>query len=175
MANEMAFAKRSKLAALAGVTVLATVFGASNVAQAQGGYVGASIGQSDYYGFSDNPTGTKIFGGYNFNKNFGVEATWYDFGKAKDSGVTVEADGIGFTANGYLPLSNEFSLFGKIGLLMWDADTNVGVSDDGTDILYGFGGMWNLNKQFALRVEYEKADLDDGDATFLSFGFSYHF
>ena len=177
MANQMAIGRRLKLAALAGVTVLATVFGTNNVAQAQGGYVGASIGQTDYdlTGFSDTASATKLFGGYNFNKNFGIEGTWYDFGEGKDNGYTIEVDGIGFTGNGYLPLSDTFSLFGKIGLLMWDANIKPGTNDDGTDVLYGIGGQWSLNKQFALRVEYESADVSNGDGSLISVGFSYHF
>jgi OmpA-OmpF porin, OOP family len=159
----------------AGAASLVALLGASNVASAEGFYAGGSVGQTDYDGISDNPTGFKIFGGMNFNKNLGVEVTYYDFGEAKESGVTVEADGIGVTANGYIPLTNDFSLFGKVGLLMWDVDTNVGVSDDGTDLLYGIGVKWDLNKQLALRAEYEVADFDGDDGSLLSVGFSFKF
>lgn len=63
---------------------------------------------------------------------------------------------------------------------MWDASVNsnipgAGGSDDGTDIMFGFGGMWNFAPQFGLRAEWERFDIDSEDVDFLSVGVQFNF
>ena len=107
-------------------------------------FIGGSIGQGDIddevaeglitSGTVDGKdTAFKIFGGYMFNRHFGVEAAYVNFGEATYSGdfvgsqVTggkVEIDGFNLSAIGSLPITEQFSIFGKVGLFLWDAEAS---------------------------------------------------
>src|SRR3990172_7235075 len=94
---------------------------AASQASAQGFYIGGRVGQSSFDDdnaipdlitsgtVDDKDTGFKIFGGYQFNRNFGVELAWVDLGKASYSGTffgapvtggTVKTSGLNISAVG---------------------------------------------------------------------------
>ena len=174
---------------------------AATPASAQG-YVGASFGQSDIdeeitTGLIDSgsvdgkDTGWKIFGGYMFNRNFGLEVAYVNLGEVSYSGTfggfpvtggKVEVSGFNVAALGSLPINEQLSVFGKLGLFMWEAeasDTTGGVpfSDkiDGTDLAFGVGVGYNFTRNFAVRAEWEMFQTDDADATMLSVGAVFRF
>jgi OOP family OmpA-OmpF porin len=175
-------------------------------AQAQqsvaGFYVGGSVGQSSFdkdivrelitSGRVDtSDTGFKVFGGYQFNRNFGLELAYVDLGKASYSGFAgpdpviggkVEVTGVNLSAIGAWPVAPNFDVFGKIGFLSWEdkaSDVTAGdpFSDkiDGTDLSFGFGANWHLTKNVRLRVEWERFRVDDTDADLFSVGAVYKF
>jgi len=182
------------------VLVLSGLVAASQ-ASAQGFYIGGSVGKSD---FDDNnttglitsgtvdgkDTGIKIFGGYQFNQNFGVELAYVDLGKASYSGFfgaapvtggTVKTSGLNISAVGTLPLGSGFALFGKAGLFTWEAkanDTTGGLpfsaTDDGVDLSLGIGASYDFTKNFAIRAEWERFKAV-GDIDLLSVGVVYKF
>jgi len=162
----------------------------------EGPYVGAGLGYSkldndtlDWLGdvgasTDDSDTGYKLFVGYQFNPNFAVEAGYVDFGDFEASG----ADGTdsarlklgveGFTAAlvGKLPIQNGFSVFGKLGMVAWDADldldANIGgdayresASEDGTDPYYGIGAEYEVER-ILMRAEFERYDISDSGEDF---------
>lgn len=171
--------------------------------QASGqGYVGASFGQSDIdqeitTGLIDSgtvdarDTGWKIFGGYMFSRNLGLEVAYVNLGEVSYSGTfggfpvtggKVEVTGFNVAALGHLPINEQFSLFGKIGLFTWDAeasDTTAGVpfsaAADGTDISFGLGVSYSFTRNFAVRAEWEMFQTDEADATLLSIGAVFRF
>jgi len=156
----------------------AILFFASTV-NADGGYIGVSIGQTDIdlSGFDDG--GSVAFtGGYRVNKNFAVEASYVDLGESEDDIFpvwTIEVDGFNFSAVGIIPVNDKVDFFGKVGMFMWDvtldeAGTGELASDDGTDISIGFGVAANLTDQFGVVFEYHKFDLDGEDVTNMSIG-----
>lgn len=175
---------------LAGSAALLLGITGSAVAQ---GYIGAGAGitTSDLcneisgpgVSCDDEDTGLKIFGGFKFTPNIAVEGAWIDLGEVSASGpggsATVEADGFQIAAVGILPINPQWSLFGKVGAFMWDASatasSGASASDDGTDIMFGFGGMWNITPQFGLRAEWERFDVDSEDVDFLSVGIQFNF
>ena len=184
----------------AAVLVLSGLFAVSQ-ASAQGFYIGGSVGQSDMddgnttglitSGSVDgSDTGYKIFGGYEFNKHFGLELAYVDLGKASYSGTffgapvtggTVETWGLNFSAVGTLPLGSNFALFGKVGFFTWESkasDVTGGVpfsgKDDGTDVSYGLGASYNFTKNFGIRAEWERFKAV-GDIDLLSIGVVYKF
>jgi hypothetical protein len=56
-------------------------------------------------------------------------------------------------------------VFGKLGLIAWDADASEGpdsVSDDGTDPAAGLGAGLQFGS-FGIRAEYEYFDIDSAD------------
>jgi OOP family OmpA-OmpF porin len=172
--------------------VAVMLFGVAGTAAAQG-YIGVGAGLTtvdicdDLSGLGltscdDEDTGMKIFGGFKFNQNFGVEASWVDLGEVSLSGpggtATVEFDGFGVAAVGMIPLNPQFGIFGKVGAYMWDASGGgaaSGLSDDGTDIMFGAGVSWTFARNFGLRAEWERFDIDGSDVDFLSVGAQFNF
>lgn len=165
-------------------------------------FVGGSLGQTDIdeeiatglitSGSVDGKdTGFKVFGGYMFNRNFGIEGAYVDLGEVSYSGdffgspVTggkIEVTGFNIAALGSYPVNEQFSLFGKIGLLVWEAeasDTTGGVpfsaKTDGTDISFGLGVSYNFTRSLGVRAEWERFKLDDADADLLSIGIIWRF
>jgi OOP family OmpA-OmpF porin len=165
-------------------------------------FVGGSVGQSDIddeittglitSGTVDGKdTAWKNFGGYMFKRHFGVEAAYVDLGEVSYSGAfsglpvtggKVELTAFNVSALGALPINEQFSLFGKIGFFGWEAeasDTTAGVpfsaKDDGTDLSFGFGVMFNFTPNFGVRAEYEFFQTDIGDAGLISIGAAWRF
>lgn len=156
----------------------------SSTAFAQGGYFGFGVGSATYSedDFDETDTGLNLYGGARVNENLGLEVSYTDFGKQEGDyygyDASVEVTGLGFSMVGYLPLSNEFDLFGKVGLMAWDADVELGPlygSDDGTDLLFGFGATFHANEQFSLRGAWEFLDLDEGDLDMISINAQFNF
>lgn len=167
-----------------------------------GFYVGGSLGQSSFdkeivrelitSGTVDtSDTGFKFFGGYQFNRNVGLEVAYVDLGKASYSGFAgpdpviggkVEVTGVNLSAIGAWPVAPNLDVFGKIGFLSWEdkaSDVTGGVpfSDkiEGTDLSFGFGAAWHLTRNVRLRVEWERFRVDDTDADLFSVGAVYKF
>lgn len=191
--------KNTAFAALLGASVL----GVPSIGMAQGfsmsgpdsgWYVGGSVGQSkidcDTSGIpgascDDSDTAFRIFGGYQFNKNFAAELGYNEFGEAKASAggvsVTGEAKGFDLVAVGILPLNEKFSVFGKLGWHMSDVDvsSNVGVSESesNSDFTYGIGLQYNFSRNLGVRAEYQqfKKVGEDTDVDVMSIGVVYKF
>lgn len=164
-------------------------------------YVGGSVGQSKFdvdtspvtalgaSGLSTDDTDTafKIFGGYQFTKNWGIEVGYIDFGKTAVSGrvgaapFNVNLDVTAFTVAGVgtLPLNPSFSLFGKAGLYVWDSKASstgsiIATGNDGTDAMLGVGVLYNINKSLAIQGEIEYFGGDD-TITLFSVGLRFKF
>ena len=165
-------------------------------------YLGGSIGQSDIddeittglitAGTVDGKDSAfKIFGGYMFNRHFGIEGAYVDLGEVSYSGnffgtpVTggrVEVSGVNISALGALPINEQFSVFGKIGLFLWDAEANdttggapFSAKEDGTDLSFGVGVSYNFTRNLGVRAEWEMFEAADADATLLSVGLLWRF
>jgi OOP family OmpA-OmpF porin len=164
-------------------------------------YLGGGLGWSDYKaGNASNDissgtvdgedTGWKLFGGYQFNRNFGFELSYLDLGRASYSGTlsgapvtsgSLETTGVNLSVVGTLPLTQNFDLFGKLGAFAWETktgDLTAGVAgsrkDDGTDVSYGVGVAYNFTPQLALRGEWEKLKAHD-DIDFMSVSMAFKF
>jgi len=186
---------------VASCLVLSFAFAATQ-ASAQA-FVGGSIGQSDIgdeitSGLIDanrsvdgKDTAWKVFGGYMFNRNFGIEAAYVDlgevsysgsFGGAAVTGGKVEVNGFNIAALGSYPVTQEFSVFGKIGLFLWNAeasDTTGGVpfsaKNDGTDLSFGLGVGYSFTPNLGVRAEFERFEASDADANLISIGIVWRF
>jgi OOP family OmpA-OmpF porin len=155
---------------LLSATLGVAAFGAQ--AQERGFYAGAGVGQSfvDEQNYDDEDTAFSVFGGYQFNKYFGLEAGYADFGKieAEGFGPELEADTAYLTAVGSLPITENFSAYAKAGFHNWNLDAELpGLVDDddsGTDPTYGLGVQYRFTDHVALRGEYSRFEIDDVDA-----------
>ena len=172
---------------------------------AQGLYLGGSLGQAqaddacddlDNVGFvgscDDDDTAWKATVGYHFTPNWGLEAFYADFGTVDVNGniggaaTSTEADlyGFGTAVVGTMPLTDQFSVFGKAGLLIdWDVDYSGSISspstsfdfdeDGSSDVMYGFGADYAFSDDLSIRAEWEH--FDEIEVDFFSAGFVYKF
>lgn len=177
-------------------------FAAVSTAQAadQGWYLGGGLGSgqvkfnADDFVLNTNPifatvsesndkrkTAYKLFVGYSVNKYFGVEAAYLDLGTyqyrytdspAGNSADDVKIKGFNFSLVGTYPVSEGFSLLGKIGAFSSKTTTNtsadaifnanygpwpVGSTNaNKTKMSLGVGVGYDLNNSLSLRGEYEQ-------------------
>lgn len=189
--------KRLGLIAFAALGLTAAMAAQADVQP--GFYAGASLGTTKIdddgfddidFDFDDSDVGFKVFGGYSISQNFAVEVSYFDLGEASghfDDGFDsvdfdVGVSGFNVSAVGVLPVSDMFSLFGKIGYASYDIDAHVDVAGFGSgsdsqsesDLTYGIGGALSFG-QFAVRLEYEAINVDNGDANMLSVGGVFRF
>ncbi len=143
-------------------------------------YVGAGTGSTDIDESGlDDDSGTKFYGGYQFTDRYALEGGHTDLGSFGFDvpffgGGDIDVDGIQVAGVASFPLKDRFSIFGKAGVYMWDADISVPVlgsgSDDGTDIMYGFGLNYGPDN-WGIRGEWEH--FDEVDVDMLSIGVIY--
>ena len=87
------------------------------VAQAEGSYVKFGVGQSEYKNGigSENETATSLAYGFSFDKNFGVEVGYINFGKYKEGDEsfsnTIQRQAFYIAGVGSLPVTDTFSVF----------------------------------------------------------------
>ena len=110
--------------------------------------------------FDDSDAAYKIFGGFHFLQFFAVEGGYRDIGTVKNDTLTLKPTGWDIAGMAGLPLGPVY-LFGKVGVINWDADTNEVSNDSGTDYEVGIGASINLLK-IQLRAEAEYLDVLDG-------------
>jgi len=167
-------------------------------AYAENLYVVGSVGQSDFKGvneakydatlnnsggavqsssLSSTDTGFKLLLGHQFTPNFALEGGYVNLGKAKYNAALADGNasanyknsGAVIDAVGIVPLTNEFSLFGKGGL--YYGKTSLDVSNGSaaagsafsgldntwkTSLNYGAGVSYAINQNVSLRGEYER-------------------
>jgi OOP family OmpA-OmpF porin len=186
--------KKNVLAALVVVGLLS-----SAAAHAENTYFSVGAGRSEYKmdGESENKTAMSLALGQSLGENFGYEIGYLNFGEVSEQG---EDSGVPYTAKfraqsvyaaavGTLPVSESFSLFGKLGVsanyvkgsaTASDGITTVTDSESDTKLgpMLGLGLAYNFTKQIAATLEYRYFhELTDGDlkASALTAGIRYHF
>jgi len=148
----------------------------------------------------DTDTGYKIFAGYKYNRNFAVEAGYFDLGKFGFMATTVPAgtlkgdirlSGLNLDAVGILPINEKFSAFGRAGLNYAEARdsfsgtgavnvTNPSPSKSETNYKLGLGIQYDFTHALGMRAEVERYRINDavgnkGDIDLVSVGLVYRF
>lgn len=160
-----------------------------------GFYIGGSLGSatvevdvsdSQIPGFSEfdeDDAGYKVFAGYNWDLpllKLGIEGGYTDFGNPdiNVSGFQFDVAPTGLSVFGVAGVGlGPVDVFGKAGMIAWDADINedgLMYSDDGTDPAFGVGLRFSLGR-VQLRGEYELFDIEEADVTMLSVGVAWQF
>jgi hypothetical protein len=146
-------------------------------AEGQEGYIGASYMntgadfETAVETFDTDSGGWKIFGGYNFIKYFGIEATYYDLGSFDETqnNTTLSADikVYDLSGRGILPLGKRFEVFARLGYsnVSVEATTSTPlatttVDADDWELLYGIGLGLKLGERFGIRAEWESWDVE---------------
>lgn len=156
---------------LIGAAVFAIGAAASGIGAAADNsfYLGGSWGQSRASFDSGNASGIgtnfnnsdvayKLYGGYQFHKNFSVEGTWINLGSYNsNAGSQAEIAGWGISLVGYLPLANNFSLLGRIGEnRMRLKRLPLGTADNSWSPTFGAGLKFDFNRNLSGRAEFER-------------------
>ena len=131
--------KRSIVAAAICTTLMA------GTAAAQG-YVGGGGGSVK----TDNQeTSWKLYGGYQFNPTWGLEAAYNDLGRYRGSNLNSWT--LAGTAS--MPFGDKWSLLGKLGAA-FNRPRFAG-SSNRTDLLLGVGLGYSFTPHVGVRLEYE--------------------
>ncbi|MGH8221383.1 MAG: outer membrane beta-barrel protein [Woeseiaceae bacterium] len=131
----------------------------------------------------DSDTGFGFAGGYQLNDHFAMEFAYVDLGSVDYRASATVSDGVdevdadvGFESSangpvlsvlGILPIGERFSLFGRVGLSLLNADGTVRIALDGisqraspssqkSDPMLGVGAELSLSKHFAIRLAWDR-------------------
>jgi OOP family OmpA-OmpF porin len=210
--------------ALLGVAALAAFAPATVLAQGEGAswYGGASVGRTratidderitrglagqglgtNSIEDRENDRGFKLFGGYQFTRNFGLEGGYFDLGEFGYTATTrpagslvgdIRVRGLNLDVVGTLPITQRFSVLGRVGATYSRTEggfsatgaarvpyASASTSERSTNYKYGVGMMYDFTENLALRVEAERYRIRDsvgnrGDVDMLSLGLLYRF
>ena len=148
----------------------------------------------------DRSTGFKIYGGYQLTPNFALESGYFDLGKFGFTANTsplgslsgdIRVRGLNLDLVGMLPLSEQFSLLGRVGANYAQTRgafsgtgavgvTNPSPSERGTNYKLGVGLQYALSDTWAVRGELERYRVKDsignrGHIDMASVGLVYRF
>lgn len=129
--------------------------------------------------------GFKLFLNHMVSDNFGFEVAHGKYGEYSTGyydgwdvySVNAEFSATNFALIGAASLSDSVSVFGKLGLSMWKVDAGGygSNSDDGDDVLIGFGLNFDTGSNASFKIEYESIQVEDVDATSINFGLGFRF
>jgi OOP family OmpA-OmpF porin len=221
MKNMKRVAKTAATLGLLGCAVMSIPF--ATAADDAAWYIGGNIGQSRakiddksistaFFGAgfnssisnNDKNTAFKLFGGYQFNRNFAVEGGYFNLGEFGYTATTaapalaatlngkIKLQGLNLDAVGMLPLGDKFSVFGRVGMQYAQAkDTftstgaaptpaNPNPSKNALNYKVGVGAQYDFNRSLGMRVEAERYRINDavnnkGDINMYSLGLVYRF
>jgi len=126
----------------------------------------------------DNSTAWKAYGGYQFTSIWGAELGYAHLGQFQNSYSLPAQNGSGvgtdklsawsLAGTATWPINQDFALRGKLGLARLRTDYSFSGSGAGsgyvtgdngsltkTNLMFGLGAQYNLNRNVALRVDYE--------------------
>ena len=204
--------------AMLALAVVAAIAGQDAVADDSAWYFGGNVGRSRatiddaritsgllQQGFAtssiadrNRDTGYELFGGYQLNRNIGLEAGYFDLGKFGFTANTVPGGtldgnirirGLNLDLVGTVPLGEKFSAFGRAGLTYAesrDSFSGTGAVDvlspnpskNAANYKFGLGLQYALTSALGLRLEAERYRIDDavgnkGDIDLFSLGLVY--
>lgn len=157
-----------------------------------GWYGGFNFGQSKYRGIDEASANTrtegwKVYGGYQFNKYLALEGGYANLNdmRAVTGAIrtSVDTDAWTLAAVASYPVTDKFSVIGKLGGAYMLADVSVknGVADavrggdDGYEPNYGVGVSYELLDNLSLRAEWERFDRKEYDIDLMSAGIAMKF
>ena len=148
----------------------------------------------------NSSTGYKLFGGYQLNRNFAVECGYFDLGRFNYAVNTTplgtftsdtRVRGLNLDLVGLLPLTDQFSVFGKIGAAYAQSRANFTrtgamplsrspTSRNDTNLKVGLGMQYAITEALAVRAEVERYRVSDpvrnrGNIDMASIGLVYRF
>lgn len=135
----------------------------------------AALGGAPVSGISSNEhdNAYKLFGGYQFNRNMGVELGYFDLGHTTYSATgplgllnsDTRVRGFNLDLVGTMPVSDTFAVLGRVGVAAgrsqaaFSGPGAIGVADstkNQTNAKVGLGLQWEMSRSVWLRGEVER-------------------
>lgn len=150
----------------------------------------------------DTDRGYKLFGGYQFNRNFAVEAGFFDLGSFGYTARTmplgsltgdIRIKGVNLDLVGIWPITERFSALGRVGVTSARTKGNFSStgwanvpyadahpSERATNVKFGAGLMYDFTPSLGMRLEAERYRVNDavgnkGHVDMVSVGLVYRF
>ena len=129
-------------------------------------YVGVKVGQFDLdRAGTDDPTAYGVYGGYNFDPNFGIEAEYVGSDNADYYGGEVDAKTYGaYGTYRYAFPNTGLYAKGKLGVAKTEIEgtgtLTQNFSDDDTSLAGGVGLGYSVNPNFSVEAEYDRLGSD---------------
>ena len=173
-----------KKSALLGVTLAGSL--SMSVSAFAGGYVGVSMGNTDFDAPEDG-TSFEIKGGYALSDSFAIQASYVEFGDIDDNDPpvwTLESDAIELSVVGSYVISEKLNLTGLLGVAFWDISIDEAGfgslgSIDGEDLVVGLGLSYSASDSVSLELQYKDYSIsiedEDLDVSNISAGVKFRF
>lgn len=134
-------------------------------------YAGASLGVPIYDELDKTDVGFKIFGGYLLYDYLALDIAYVNLGNPDTGNGNLEVWGADISAMGRLPVTNQISLFAKVGTFVWDSDHSGSRGDDsGNSLSFGAGGDFNARDNIFIHGEIERFEADNESIFMYSLG-----
>ena len=135
----------------------------------------------------------KVYGGYKFNKYLGAEGALVYLGSADANGTflgvpvtsDVYAGGLELAGTGTVPITDQFGILAKLGVLFWGIRSEVGTGFDrdenGASFATGVGLEYDITKNVGIRLEWERfwqvgnSTIGESDVDLFTIGGLYRF
>ncbi len=135
----------------------------------------------------------KVYGGYKFNKYLGAEGALVYLGSADANGTflgvpvtsDVYAGGLELAGTGTVPITDQFGILAKLGVLFWGIHSEVGTGferdENGTSFATGMGLKYDITKNVGIRLEWERfwqvgnSTIGESDVDLFTLGGLYRF
>lgn len=173
-----------------GIISIAALLGSPDVPAAgptdgSGWFVEVGIGsassstESGAYVVDGNEDSWSAGVGYSINRYLSLQVAYHDLGHghfATDcppprvcliaNEDRVDIDGIAVSATGSFPITDAIDVFGRVGVMSWDADFDVAANDaSDEDVVYGIGVGYSFADTWRITVQYEDYGFDVDSTT----------
>ena len=125
-------------------------------------YLGGDLGQSTFKdacngiaSCDDQDTQWGLFAGYRFHPNFSVELGYHDLGTVSAPIGGVDAKAWELDAVGHMPVTEQFSAYGKLGGYRGKFDGR-GLDNKSNDWTWGLGVQYDVTRNVGLRGEFQQ-------------------
>jgi OOP family OmpA-OmpF porin len=132
-------------------------------------YIGGSLGRSNFKAPSETDTAWRLFGGYQFHPNFAAEIGYHNLGQVNFVQGDRDAKVWELVGIGMWPVANALSVYGKLGGYYGKSELHSSVVPSGDDtnggLTYGVGAQYDMMRNAAVRVEWQRYDNVGGNTT----------
>ncbi|KQQ91893.1 porin family protein [Massilia sp. Leaf139] len=143
-------------------------------------YAGVDLGRTKIDDISGRGTSAGVFVGYNVLSNIAIEAGYRRLASLEYTAVPgingdIDLNQVSLSAVGTLPLSNGFSLLGRLGYSRVEAEDKVlgrRVKTSDSNGIVGVGVGYAFNPAISARLEFQKPSSDSQN---VSIGLAYQF